>query len=319
MFHRSSARMLLTAVCWCITACSLQGNELCDAHYQPGLFLCDPEAAELVCHEGGCCQTPRMTLFQWSYGTSFSGGAPLDENLVADRPDFTEASTTVGRGVVQLEYGYTYFRDNNGSSSLTLHSIGETLLRIGLLAEWLELRLATTYFNESVDIGSQRMQANGISDLYLGVKIALTPQEGLLPEMAIVPQMFVPVGDPPFHANQVLPGVNWIYAWDLTDRWYAAGQTLFNRAIDPESLEDCTIFSQSAVTGYSLTERLTTYVECFGLFPMQADSLKPEYFLDGGFAWFPTRNLQFDVRVGVGLNDAAVDYFVGVGGAIRYY
>ena len=55
---------------------------------------------------GNAPSEPRMTLLQWSYGTSFSGGAPgMDEPLVGDRPDFTESSVTVGRGVAQLEFG----------------------------------------------------------------------------------------------------------------------------------------------------------------------------------------------------------------------
>ena len=77
---------------------------------------------------------------QWSYGTSFSGGPDLDEPLVTDRPDFTEASSTVGLGVAQLEFGYTYTYDNDGTQSTRTHSFGEPLLRVGILAEWLEFR-----------------------------------------------------------------------------------------------------------------------------------------------------------------------------------
>lgn len=48
------------------------------------------------------------TLFRWSSATDKAGGPNLDEVLATDRPDFTEASSTVGRGVVQIESGYTY-------------------------------------------------------------------------------------------------------------------------------------------------------------------------------------------------------------------
>ena len=47
-------------------------------------------------------------LLQWSRNPSYSGGPDLSEPLVSDRPDFTEASSTVGRGVSQYEVGYTY-------------------------------------------------------------------------------------------------------------------------------------------------------------------------------------------------------------------
>ena len=36
------------------------------------------------------------TLLSWRYGDGNTGGPDLDAPLVTDRPDFTEASTTVG-------------------------------------------------------------------------------------------------------------------------------------------------------------------------------------------------------------------------------
>src|SRR5262245_38321981 len=70
----------------------------------------------------------RGTLMQWSYGTSFEGGPDVYEPLVTDRPDFTEASVTVGYGVAQLETGYTFFHDSEGGDRTRSHSFPETLL-----------------------------------------------------------------------------------------------------------------------------------------------------------------------------------------------
>jgi len=36
-------------------------------------------------------------------GSGFTGDSFLEEPLVTDRPDFTESSSTVGRGVLQLD------------------------------------------------------------------------------------------------------------------------------------------------------------------------------------------------------------------------
>ena len=64
------------------------------------------------------------TLLSWSLAErrapqgpeQSEGDAPLreEEPLASDRPDFTEASSTVGRGRVQLEAGYTLVRDRAG-------------------------------------------------------------------------------------------------------------------------------------------------------------------------------------------------------------
>ena len=136
---------------------------------------------------GPCDCRPRGTLFQWSYGTSFSGGPDLDAPLVTDRPDFTEASSTVGRGVAQLEFGYTFTHNADGASSTTSHSIGEPLLRYGVLADWLELRIGWNYANQTTIAGGVGTSVRGAEDLYLGYKIGLTPQEEMLPEMALIP------------------------------------------------------------------------------------------------------------------------------------
>ena len=79
-----------------------------------------------------CCEDAcgrRGTLFQWSYGTSFSGGPDLNEPLVTDRPDFTEATVTVGKGVSQIETGYTYIYDNADGESTRTQSFARAQIR----------------------------------------------------------------------------------------------------------------------------------------------------------------------------------------------
>lgn len=261
----------------------------------------------------------RKTLFQWSYGTSFDGGPPgYDEPLVTDRPDFTEASTTVGRGVVQLETGYTYFYDSEDGGTTKLHSLPESLFRIGMFAQWFELRIAPNYVEETTRGPLPTDFASGADDLYLGIKLGLTPQEGILPEMALIPQMFVPTGSSEITADEVLPGVNWIYAWDITERLSTAGSTQANRSLDDVTGDAFWLVAQSWVFGYSITERVGSYIEYFGLYPHSADTVKPTHFINGGFTLLVTNNLQFDWRVGVGLNKAAADYFTGTGFSVRF-
>jgi hypothetical protein len=257
---------------------------------------------------------PRRTLFQWSYGTSFGGGPDLDEPLVADRPDFTEASSTVGSGVVQLESGYTYAFDDDGTTSTKSHSYPEALFRIGLCADWLELRIAWNYGHEEV----AGVESAGGEDLYLGFKIGLTPQEGILPEMALVPQMTVPTGADAFTANEILPGVNWIYGWDVCESISTTGSTQFNRTIDDGTERAYTEWAQSWTIGYSLCDQVGAYTEWFVIAPHSADTAVTEHYFDGGFTVLLTNDVQWDVRAGVGLNDAADDYFVGSGLTIRF-
>ena len=71
--------------------------------------------------------------------------ASLDDPIVTDRPDFTEASSVVGLGVVQLEVGYTYTFDDEGPGSTKANSYPEPLLRYGIFRDWLELRVGWNY------------------------------------------------------------------------------------------------------------------------------------------------------------------------------
>jgi hypothetical protein len=258
------------------------------------------------------------TIFLWGENDPGDGGPKLDEPIVTDRPDFTEASVTVGRGVVQLESGYTYTFDDDGTTSVRTNGVPEALFRIGMFADWFEWRLSYNYLDETTSqTGVGRSTISGSDDLYLGVKLALTGQFGILPEMAIIPQMFVPSGAPGISAGETLPGLNWLYGWEVTKFIEMGGSTQANRRLDDETNEPFTLFAQSWTINYALADQIGAYTEWFYLAPDGADSNHTESYFDSGFTYRVTENVQFDVRAGVGLNEAASDMFAGVGLSIR--
>lgn len=261
------------------------------------------------------CRPCAGTLFLWSQGTGETGGPDLDEPLVTDRPDFTEASSTVGRGVAQLEIGYTYTFDDDGTTSTKSHSYPEPLLRYGILQDWLELRVGWNYASE--ETGAAR--TSGGEDLYLGFKIGLTPQDEFLPEMALIPQMTVPTGANAFSSDEALPGVNWIYSWGINDFLSIAGSTQFNRARDEGTGATYTEWAQSLTAGYSLTDELGAYTEWYAFFPNGADTARVEHYFNGGFSYLVSNDIQWDIRAGTGLTDASDDFFVGTGLSIRFH
>lgn len=262
-----------------------------------------------------CCET-RKTLFDWCGGAGAAKGEEGEEDdaIATDRPDFTENTALVGRGVAQVEFGYTYTFDNDGVTQSTSNSDPEALIRVGVLADWLELRLAQNYVDN--EIGGIR--TSGAEDLYLGMKIALTEQQGALPAMTLLPQMTVPTGGSQVTADEVLPGLNWLYSWDLSDKVELAASTQFNGSIDEGSGDTYTEWAQSASLGFALSEKWGLFTETFGLFPHQAETQLPEYYFDTGLTYLISNDIQWDIRIGVGLNDAADDYFAGTGLSIRF-
>ncbi len=254
---------------------------------------------------------------------------PKDENgeaaeepkpIETDRPDFTEASSTVGRGRIQLEAGYTFIRDRADGVSTHSHSYPEILLRIGMFADWFELRVGQNFGIEPTNEGGIRHNEHRADDLYLGTKLALTEQKKALPEMALILQMTVPSGEKDSSANRVLPGVNFLYGWDVIEDCLSfAGSTQANRSVD-DSRHSYVEAAQSLTVGYSLTKKLGAYTEWFALFPTGAvaPDFGPQHYFDGGFTYKVTDNFQLDIRAGVGLNRHAEDFFIGSGFAVRY-
>src|ERR1700730_13203075 len=89
------------------------------------------------------------TLLELILGSS-GGEKRQDESgeadrLEPDRPHFPEASTTVGNGRAILESGYTFTKKGTSFSS---HSYPEALLRAGVFADWLELRIGQNFVNQ---------------------------------------------------------------------------------------------------------------------------------------------------------------------------
>ncbi|MCC7084993.1 MAG: transporter [Pirellulales bacterium] len=272
------------------------------------------------CNFGPCYCQPRKTLLQWSYGTTFSGGPPgMDEPLVSDRPDFTEASVTVGRGVYQVEMGYTFTLDRSGGTHSAQHSFPEMLWRIGLFAEWFEFRIQYNYgASDMTVLGVPATPRQfGSQDLYLGTKIGLTPQEGILPEMVIIPQMTVPSGSASQTAGEVMPGLNWCYGWELNDLIGVGASTQLNRTID-DAGNIYSQFAQSITIGYTLTKKLGAYTEWFCFVPNGRTVAQVQHYIDGGFAYHVTNNFQLDIRAGVGLNEPADNMFAGAGSVMRF-
>jgi hypothetical protein len=258
--------------------------------------------------------TCRSFLFAWPRQDCDDLRLNLCDPLVTDRPDFTEASSTVGRGVTQFEIGYTYFSDEANGTRTDSHSYPEALLRQGLFRDWFELRIA--YNAGSVNDGIATI--NGSEDLYVGAKIGLTPQRGLLPEMAIIPQATLDTGSAGFTDGESLFGTNWVYSWELSDSVSLAGSTQFNRAIDGGSANEYTQWAQSIALGKGITDEIGCYLEWYAFFPDNADTDGVEHYLNGGFSYLISDNIQWDIRAGLGLNDGAQDFLAGTGLSIRF-
>jgi len=60
------------------------------------------------------------------------------------------------------------------------------------------------------------------------------------------------------------------------------------------------------------------YTEWFAFFPHGAESAQPQHFVNAGFTFLISDDIQWDIRAGWGLNAAADDFFTGTGLSVRF-
>ncbi len=244
---------------------------------------------------------------------------PLD----TDRPDFGAATTTVGKGRAILETGYSIYRDRTPDARLTGHSYPDAVLRVGLFADWFEFRIGQSFASFTTtptNGGGAPVTQDGAQDLYLGTKLALTAQKNYLPETVIIIQSTVPSGSKSLTAGQVLPGIIYLYSWDmLEDRLSFSGLIEADRAVDVAA-HPYLQMAQTLEVKYAWTPKFKTFLEWVALYPMGAVAagVGPQYYIHPGTTYYVTKNFQLDAHVFIGLNQHATDFFGGPGLSIRY-
>lgn len=240
------------------------------------------------------------------------------DRIITDRPHVAEAASLVGLGRAQIETGYTYFLDRNAGTKVQTHSFPEPLLRVGLFREWFEFRFAYNYLVEQTNDFNGRTRLSGSDDIYVGAKVALAEQSGIFPELTVFPQMRVPTGSRAFTAGQVLPGMNFAYAWEITKRLELECNTQVNRRRDDDIDHFYVQILQTINFEYTLHQKLMVFNEFILLSPCGANVALPEYYYHNGAQFFLTNNFQLDVHAAVGLNRNAANFFGGTGLCWRY-
>jgi hypothetical protein len=251
------------------------------------------------------------------------GKNPYAERIETERHDFTQSATTVGRGVVQIEAGYTFFYEDEDGERETAHTGPETMFRFGL-SEDIEFRLRWDYAWVDGEVEDE----SGAEDLRWSFKLQITEQEcgNWRPTSALEINSTVPTGGEAWTTGRVGIGLDYIYLWEVAEGTTIAGSTGFATDgfgdfgwIPPDQQADKSLaMSQSVALGFELTEASTMYVEWFGIFSHgQSDEIVFEVF-DVGIDYYVTSNFVLDVRAGVGLSDDADDFFSGVGGGYRF-
>ncbi|MDF1840149.1 MAG: transporter [Rubripirellula sp.] len=247
---------------------------------------------------------------------------PYEERLETERHDFTQSTKTVGRGVVQLESGYSFFYKDHEEEIEQSHTFPETLLRIGL-SDNIEFRLRYSYAWTFIDEAENQQ---GSQDLVWSFKLGMTEECGLRPESALELRFTAPTGGSDYSTRRVEHGLDYIYSWELAEKWELYGSTgyatgaLGDFGFTPERpAEDWfVVFSQSVALGVEMTERTALYAEFFGLFSDELEDDFSAVVFNIGLDYYINDDFLLDIRVGKGLTPDSDDFFAGMGGGIRF-
>jgi hypothetical protein len=228
----------------------------------------------------------------------------LSQELVTDRPDFTESALVVPAGTVQIEAG-TEYTDFN---SVTDFSCPVFLARVGLDKRF-EVRFG--FGGWTTTTGGDKSQTY-LNDLILEAKYQLTRSGSTIP-MAVLLVSTLPTGDEEVSVGTTEIGLKYAFAYDLNE---SLGLGVNLGAISVGAEDERQMLSLASVAfGVGLSDKLAVFLETFAEIP-QNQSWQPV--VDGGITCLLMPLLQADFYIGKGLNDHAAELIIGGGLSFRF-
>lgn len=254
-----------------------------------------------------------------------------------DRPDYTDAAFSVGKGVTYLENGYTYHKINSADMDVSTRQLPESLLRYGVTDEF-ELRLKWPgYLMTTIRDQRTRVQKNmfGSEDISAGFKLELLQQDNWRPMVTLVTGMALPTGTPGTSANFVEPHFNIVAGWGFRRWLYLKWQTGCDwlhaksfHVVSPQEGSSTPTFvtvdaaqnswHESICILTQWTKRVGAFHEWFMISGTGGGDHRAQHYLDMGLYLYLTPNTQFDVRVGRQISNRTDNFFTGAGFSGRW-
>ena len=214
------------------------------------------------------------------------------EDIVTDRPDQTESSTTVPKSFLQIESGMLLQFDEAHNFSEKLLAFPTNLFRYGLTDNF-ELRLANQY--QTVRDQISGCEISGISDLELGFKFRIINDTSIHTELAILSHLLIPSGSKDF-TNDKYGSINKIaISHDLSDDislGYNIGYNYFGSGNGD--------VTYSISVGNAINDKAAIFLEYYGEFTDFKTNVSN---LDAGITYKISKVFQIDFSFGIGINN----------------
>ena len=228
----------------------------------------------------------------------FVPGAALAQAIDTNRPGFSFSPNVVAPGEWQMETGLIYARIDSDADATTL-PLAE--FRYGI-DDQVELFISSLSWVDS-DMGGGN--ASGFLDPTIGAKVSVS-DAGATANMAFLFQLSVPIGGNEVTSDSWDPSIAFI--WALSGGLNLAGTVMVGE-FDGDFQVD-----NGLKLPFTFSDAHSGFLEWEANLPESGGS---SHWLNAGYQWLLQESMQVDFNAGVGLNDRAGDYRLGVGFSMR--
>ncbi len=222
--------------------------------------------------------------------------------IATDRPDITNSSLVVPKGSLQAENGI------NLVARGTARALDGTNTRLRLgVGRCTELLLDVP----SYVAGLRGDAASGFSAAAPALKRQLDAMPGGF-TLSLTAGLGLPTGSTRIAGRGYQPYLQGLWGRELSDGWGLSGMiTAFFRPSDPDARR---VIEPTFVVEKEIGDRAGLFIEYVADAPERGPT---SHLFNSGGLYRLTPTQQIDFHAGAGLNDAAPDWFVGVGYSIR--
>jgi hypothetical protein len=232
-------------------------------------------------------------------------GEGQDQSISTDRPTFTNSSTVVPCGSLQLESGLLVSSEQGQRG----YDVPEANLRYGL-TKTTELRfMAPDYFQ---NYGSGGSYVTGLGDIGAGVKQSFAATKSGF-NLAGIAALTFPTGANEVSSHGYDPALQLMPSQTLPANFTLEG--MFSVSWPTQGASRNVTGQSSVVLDWQPRKPADIFFEYNGVFPSRGT---PQNTVDFGALYRPTKRQQVDVRGGFGLSAAATDHFFGIGYSVRF-
>ena len=244
------------------------------------------------------------------FSSAPANGQNAPPPLTSNRPGIGDSEDLVGRAVLQLELGVQAGATRSGDEYDWSTGWGQSTLRVGILDP---VEVFVTWGGFSVDRDSTAgatVVETGSTDLLLGAKFAVLDESRHGLTLTVEPTTTLPIGSDDFSTGSYDGAVRLMWGKSLPRDWDVSGNVVFLSTTDENGRYWDNLVTASV--GKSLTQSIGAFGElAIGLADPSA------WTLDGGFAWVPRPNVQWDLSAGVLVRGPGQSWFVSGGVTLR--